>query len=456
MTSLILAGCMWASRAYWISWFERIPPEDTYGPFDVDGAWRDVCAGLLHTAVISLVGFAVLRVRALHRWATPAAWFVLITAIDLTVANGWLIATVPASRLEALPHGAAWADVRDKNHLSETVPARVVHQSGGIRAPAVWANQTNSQRLQEVIAWEQRTLLRKHHLLQHINVIDSPSTIHSADLQALLAIGHRAGATPTSDRGAISDKAAPPTFEGSDLSLWQALGVEQLVVDRSWSDRSDRTIGSPVQLAEEAAFGFQPVNGGMPRVWCANYWQPAPIADGRTRSSLHHAMRKMWFDNELNVVDLRTTISVDAPVDPPREIAYPPVDTQETAEIVSYESQRIEIDVLLDRPGLLVMSDLYFPGWTAVRRSSADERATSCEIVRVNGLFRGVALPAGRHQVELRYQPWSFRLGAMISLFTSVCVLLAWWSKRAVTSGQQAADTKLAGSRQPAAGSRRR
>ncbi|MEE2673414.1 MAG: hypothetical protein VX466_06455, partial [Myxococcota bacterium] len=41
-------------------------------------------------------------------------------------------------------------------------------------------------------------------------------------------------------------------------------------------------------------------------------------------------------------------------------------------------------------------------------------------VLRVNGLFRGVALPAGARQVEMRFEPWSFRAGAFVSIAAAV------------------------------------
>jgi uncharacterized membrane protein YfhO len=66
---------------------------------------------------------------------------------------------------------------------------------------------------------------------------------------------------------------------------------------------------------------------------------------------------------------------------------------------------------------LLVLTDIYYPGWKAF----LDGRRVPLE--RVNYLLRGVAVPAGEHRVELRYEPTSFRLGWMISLATALALI---------------------------------
>jgi hypothetical protein len=65
------------------------------------------------------------------------------------------------------------------------------------------------------------------------------------------------------------------------------------------------------------------------------------------------------------------------------------------------------------RAGLLVLTDSYYPGWNAY----IDNRPAP--IVRVNYLFRGVEVPAGRHTVTFKFEPISVAAGlAIFALFT--------------------------------------
>jgi uncharacterized membrane protein YfhO len=71
------------------------------------------------------------------------------------------------------------------------------------------------------------------------------------------------------------------------------------------------------------------------------------------------------------------------------------------------------------RPGLLVLSDNYYPGWKAkVDGEPAD-------VERVDYLFRGVRVPAGASTVEFRYEPLSWRIGWIVSLVSLVGLLAA-------------------------------
>lgn len=80
------------------------------------------------------------------------------------------------------------------------------------------------------------------------------------------------------------------------------------------------------------------------------------------------------------------------------------------AEIVSRGATRVVIRAATERPAVLVLLDAYYPGWSA----SVDGENTA--IVPVNHAFRGVALPAGKHEVEFRYRPRSFAFGLWISI----------------------------------------
>jgi hypothetical protein len=81
-----------------------------------------------------------------------------------------------------------------------------------------------------------------------------------------------------------------------------------------------------------------------------------------------------------------------------------------TARLVDYGNERVVASADASRPGLVVLTDVWYPGWQA----TVDGRAVPIE--RVDYLLRGVRVPAGRHRVEFRYEPASFRAGWIISV----------------------------------------
>ena len=92
----------------------------------------------------------------------------------------------------------------------------------------------------------------------------------------------------------------------------------------------------------------------------------------------------------------------------------------------SYEADSMSMDVKTAGTGLLVLSEVYYPGW------KASVNGKTAEIHKVDGALRGVVVPAGVSRVVLEYVPASYYAGAGLSLITTICVLLGWillWHK---------------------------
>jgi O-antigen/teichoic acid export membrane protein len=105
------------------------------------------------------------------------------------------------------------------------------------------------------------------------------------------------------------------------------------------------------------------------------------------------------------------------------------------AQIVTYSSNIVFVDVEMPGPGWLVLTDSYFPGWKVYRSDvsaeldapdpgfePADE--TELEIVRADGNFRAVYLDGGAHRVRFKYTPMSFKLGLYGTFMAGVVLLL--------------------------------
>ncbi|MBE9529060.1 MAG: YfhO family protein, partial [Proteobacteria bacterium] len=90
-----------------------------------------------------------------------------------------------------------------------------------------------------------------------------------------------------------------------------------------------------------------------------------------------------------------------------------------TATITEYGMNFVRIEAESEEPGLLVLTDTYYPGW----RVSVN--GTDAKVKRVNGLVRGVEIGTGNSTVIFRYCPLSFSLGLLLfALSALLCVLL--------------------------------
>jgi len=115
-------------------------------------------------------------------------------------------------------------------------------------------------------------------------------------------------------------------------------------------------------------------------------------------------------------VDLHRTALLETPLPQP----LGPAEADESVVFRSYEPDRMAMDVNAASAGLLVLSEVYYPGWVAAVNGKA------AKIYQVDGALRGIAVPAGANSIELRYEPFSFRAGAALSLLTLVCVAAGW------------------------------
>jgi hypothetical protein len=79
-------------------------------------------------------------------------------------------------------------------------------------------------------------------------------------------------------------------------------------------------------------------------------------------------------------------------------------------KIRRYSLSEVLIEAHANEPGLLILSDVYYPGWKAFINGK------ETKVYRANYTMRAVFLPQGRHLVEFRYDPLSFKIGALISL----------------------------------------
>ncbi len=82
--------------------------------------------------------------------------------------------------------------------------------------------------------------------------------------------------------------------------------------------------------------------------------------------------------------------------------------------IATYFPTRIELTTHADTPKLLVLTDVYDPGW----RAYVDNRETA--VLRANYDFRAVSVPSGSHTVTFLYRPKGFQ----VALVAASLVLL--------------------------------
>jgi hypothetical protein len=79
------------------------------------------------------------------------------------------------------------------------------------------------------------------------------------------------------------------------------------------------------------------------------------------------------------------------------------------AEVTFYSPNKIVVQANLSTPGLLVLSEMWYPGWRAY------DNGREVKIHRADYLLRSVYLEEGRHTVEFAYDPLSLKTGRWVS-----------------------------------------
>ena len=108
-------------------------------------------------------------------------------------------------------------------------------------------------------------------------------------------------------------------------------------------------------------------------------------------------------------VNLRQVALLEAP---PLQALQDTAATNEQTRFIAYETDHIALQATADSPGLMVMSEMYYPGW----RATVNGKPTA--VLRVDGGLRGIEVPRGQSRIELKYRPSILYLGGVLTLVT--------------------------------------
>lgn len=190
----------------------------------------------------------------------------------------------------------------------------------------------------------------------------------------------------------------PATFRGYKCRLASLLGLEYLVLDRP-IERMPRHF--PRLTGAEIVYGtgrmwIYRLNGASPRVYMAHEVSAVDSESALDQEELPEFNRQseaLIDDASMHHLKERYASSAEG---------ASPKDLHDHTRIVSYQRNSVTIDVEAEEPGVLVLHDVYYPGWEV---TVDGERKP---VLRANLLFRGVEIPAGQHRVEFTFRPMSY------------------------------------------------
>jgi uncharacterized membrane protein YfhO len=90
---------------------------------------------------------------------------------------------------------------------------------------------------------------------------------------------------------------------------------------------------------------------------------------------------------------------------------------QGTVELTLYAPNEMHYKVQSEAGGVVVFSEIYYPGWTA----TIDGK--EAELGRVNYVLRALRVPAGTHDIKMEFRPTSVSTTTGIAYF-AICGIL--------------------------------
>lgn len=414
---LCLVGVI-ACRGIAESYVPRHEASQLVGPFDGGGAWRDAVTALLHTSVVAACTAILLR------WGGggkvhlrfPQSLALCLTALDLAIAQPPLVLFAPSEAWRVEPAIVGSLPPHPEGY-------RIFRPTGPL--PAAWTQTRSTTRYVECLEWSRQTLSPKYPLPLHLAVVEASSTIAVADYQVLLDWSRKHDArsshpSATPGDGVLDLLSARVAIVGESAkqpALFPSLRATATAPPGAAAGRETLPMGQP---SEDMVAYLRPT--ALARAWIVHHVEVRPTTVPRTEKQLAELTSEVLFPTEEGR-DWRqvAVVETDEPIEPAIEPAAS--DAQESCTITYADPLRLELQVQLQSAGLVVLGDLFYPGWELVEETSGLE--TPHKILRANRVQRGVALAAGEHHLIFRYRPKSVWAGAVTSIVSVAALALA-------------------------------
>ena len=192
---------------------------------------------------------------------------------------------------------------------------------------------------------------------------------------------------------------------------WQLLNVHLVLSDRLL-DGSGLAQVFPADIPAEDQVRVYAMGDPFPRAWIVHNVEVIPDEE--------EALSRLSADE----FDLRQVAVVAEPLD--ARLSGATGDSM--AQMTAFAANWITVEVDAIGEGLLVVSEIFYPGW----RVSVDGQPA--HLIRANATLRGVPVPEGHHTVHMWYAPVTTRLGLVISGLAMVMIIAVggWYAIRKV------------------------
>jgi hypothetical protein len=316
--------------------------------------------------------------------------------------------------------------------------------------PPGWPHTTSNNRIVELVAWEHDTLQPKYGITVGIEYTHTmgvaelydyewyfngfPRRIHSQDFADSLGVeletevvyyprraydmwNTRYFILPMFPNGWRDEQRGYASFIFQSEQIYPGRdrfsGPDRAEEFKEWIDQHDYKIQRNLQE--------------FPRAWVVhNARSTRPVADlsrddrSGPMQEILHAGDPIWNDPTMRVYDPRSVAwaSSDDLLALQPFLSGQATRASEKVEVSYPNPQQAVLEVKLHSAGIVVLADIYYPGWKLKIDGAA------APVYRVNGSMRGAAVAAGAHRLVFTYAPESFRIGRLVSLGGVAALLL--------------------------------
>ena len=408
----------------------------SFGPLDTAGAlsemrWGLVQSGVLIALTIALIVFGRRRPRIAGNIALIAM------AADLGLANSRYVMTVPQALFEGTPEVIRLINEAEK---SDPFPGPFRVHRMPIWNPPGWLETAGTDRVRDFVEWERKTIQPKYGINEGIQYTMTMGVAELYDYEWFFG----GFARRIDEEGAqalnlkVGDKVV--VFPRRAFDIWNTRYFvtpsfansfkEEHRSFASFLDKSDviaptvDAFSGPDREAKRVEYvktlDYQILRNRAcyPRAWAVHQARFLPPTTNLSREGRNAPIQEMlysaepfWREGSRTVFDPKSLVWVenDAQVTLQGAFSNLPSSPRENVRITKYEPDRVELEANLDTPGMVVLADVYYPGWTL----TIDGKPSP--IHRANRMMRGAAVPSGKSKLVYSYQPRLFRIGLWVS-----------------------------------------
>ncbi len=414
----------------------------SFGPLLPEGALFETIRSLGHGGLVLVLTILLCALATRRpRWLGAAALVVL--TLDLGIANHQYVQTAPQELFELSNRPRALELIEAAEQRSPFRGPFRVHRMS-LWDPLIWRTEPSANRVKEFVQWERDTIQPKYAIPFGLQYTLTEGTAELYDYWFFFGPFPRTlrpeGAAILPGKS-VGERVV--YFPRRGFDLWNTRYFVLPSIPGDWNserrgfaaflphttpiyptteqlsrltpeERRERALREDFQiLRNEECY---------PRAWVVHELRFLNPIRGMEKAPRQVPIQEITFANDLFWND------PSRPLVDPQRMAWVEVEPEKRTGLARFNNrtapgrgevvevdesrsnpQRVVLKAKLDRPGLVILADVDYPGW---KLTIDGEPAT---ILRTNRLMRGAAVESGEHELIYTYEPRSFQVGCFAS-----------------------------------------